>query len=366
MIILKNTKPLKTLLNSQLKGQLKLIAEEHNIDLPKKIKKAELVEILSDFIPKQFYDDVIFFTGNELFIYAEKIRDIIRDLDSEKKPGLNLKDLNINMDNEELDKTKAALVADPWSLSFLTASGYGFRMNKGSDNFYEVPEELVHLYFKKIEALGSEFNHYQLLQIYILAMVNLYGVCTYKQLYDLFKRNNRFNFSFEKVRDYIEQLSDKRAMVEATEDDFYNIFLKPSQYDMLVEYNQYRKYYSPDKDEILFYADGLLGPEAEPIFKELAELLFFKTTVRNPFDAQEELAVGDGEWVDEVYEAILNQIKVASKIGDGVASLLEILYIPDCTFDSLNDQDRFFKLYLELVDKTRKWALKGALYSDLK
>jgi len=59
-------------------------------------------------------------------------------------------------------------------------------------------------------------------------------------------------------------------------------------------------------------------------------------------------------------------ILIAVRKGLGLYEVLEILDLSLCKFKQLSDMEEFYATYLELLEKTRKWTLKGNRYSDLK
>jgi hypothetical protein len=209
---------------------------------------------------------------------------------------------------------------------------------------------------------------YQTLQMYVAALTNLYGVCTYNQLHKVFKKYTGSKLSLKKVKDYITEFSNYSDVFATTSNYFFSSSLKAETYMMIVNSDLKRRYYMPTEDEINYYAFVPFGPEVELVVENIRKIILERTAVYD--DLNDELityeeALGHDEDITLDYEDLMDDLVYSARLGIGLLPIMERFDLMQCRFDSLKDMNNFYKSYLELEKKTRKWTLKGALYSEL-
>jgi hypothetical protein len=370
---MENTVTLKDHLNSLLKKELVILAGNYNIDQPNKLKKAELVGFLDQFLKRQFVDDIIYFTADEALLFADGFKGMMKGLDldqlMEEADLKDNEDFPIREFLENMDVVRNDILTEkPEILINLASRGYIFIKEGFINPVIEIPIELKALYLKKTEELRDVMVDYQTLQMYVAALTNLYGVCTYNQLHKVFKKYTGSKLSLKKVKDYITEFSNYSDVFATTSNYFFSSSLKAETYMMIVNSDLKRRYYMPTEDEINYYAFVPFGPEVELVVENIRKIILERTAVYD--DLNDELityeeALGHDEDITLDYEDLMDDLVYSARLGIGLLPIMERFDLMQCRFDSLKDMNNFYKSYLELEKKTRKWTLKGALYSEL-
>jgi hypothetical protein len=61
------------------------------------------------------------------------------------------------------------------------------------------------------------------------------------------------------------------------------------------------------------------------------------------------------------YEEILDYLPYCLKMGKGLNQFTQKLDQLSITFNSANDREKLHSVYLQMLEHTRKWPLKGAI-----
>jgi hypothetical protein len=127
-------------------------------------------------------------------------------------------------------------------------------------------------------------------------------------------------------------------------------------------------YYFPTREDINTYSNQLFGQQAMELYNELKELLLTKTKIEETLagmligyeDAMEE------DSIDILcdYEEILDYLPYCLKMGKELNQFTQKLDQLSITFNSVNDRKKLHSVYLQILEHTRKWPLKGALVSE--
>lgn len=362
---------LKDALKDSLKDNLIIIAQNHDLQNPNKLKKDELVRRLEQKIQEHFLEELIYLTSEQMLLFCRTSRDTVFDfvhndsMTEEQKDKLS--NLRLSIENL-ISNPEELLNTNPPEMAYLASKGYIFIEEKEFGEVIQVPEELKDLYMKSVQEKGLTLLNYQNLQHYITALTNLYGVCSYHQLHQVFKKYNGSHLSFKNLKDYTLAFSDRSNAFIAEENYFYFTQLDEDEAALFFEYDLKMPYYFPTKRDIAVYAVDLFCLEARQVFNRLSDILLKKTCISKGFsvvsvDYSEAIAQQDEEILDS-YDEMLADILFASRMGKGLYEVLSILDFSDCKFKQVSATDEFYATYLELLEKTRKWPLKGNLYES--
>ncbi len=380
------TTTLKQGLRKLKKRELVILGENHGIDAPSKLKKEELIMALNDLLPKKFAEEIMYFSPNELMLYSDGFRQMFDGFDQNqlkesleymKDDGL-FPDLLGDMDNNDsmemmfqaFDLMKNMVMEDNIdSLNFLINMGYAFPSTKDFYTTVKLPVELKEVFKNTLKERGEEVFDYQTLQLYIFSLTNLYGVCSYHQLHKVYKKITGSPLTLKKVRDYVLKFSEKSSLCEAADNYLYNNVLDEEEFELIVDSDLNRDYYFPTEEELSAYGYSFFRPKALKIYNELKEIVLEHSKIEDidneEFVSYKEALDWDYDMEVAAYEGILDEVMFSAKMGYGLYGFIKILDNELCKFDSLKDMNRAFSLYHKLQETTRKWPLKGALYSEL-
>ena len=380
------TTTLKQGLRKLKKRELVILGENHGIDAPSKLKKEELIMALNDLLPKKFAEEIMYFSPNELMLYSDSFRQMFDGFDQNqlkesleymKDDGL-FPDLLGDMDNNDsmemmfqaFDLMKNMVMEDNIdSLNFLINMGYAFPSTKDFYTTVKLPVELKEVFKNTLKERGEEVFDYQTLQLYIFSLTNLYGVCSYHQLHKVYKKITGSPLTLKKVRDYVLKFSEKISLCEAADNYFYNNVLDEEEFELIVDSDLNRDYYFPTEEELSAYGYSFFRPKALKIYNELKEIVLEHSKIEDidneEFISYKEALDWDYDMEVAAYDRILDEVMFSAKMGYGLYGFIKILDNELCKFDSLKDMNRAFSLYHKLQETTRKWPLKGALYSEL-
>jgi len=360
-------------LNGALKNDLVIIARNHELKNPHKIKKDELIQQLLPIIQRDFLAEIFFFSVEQMILFYPTSKDIQSDVDNDDSMTVekkrNFSKITQFIDNI-LSNPKEMMQRHPDEIAYLSSKGYVFIEKKGIDELIQVPEELKEILLLMLMENGRVFFDFQKLQDYIIALVRLYGVCSYSQLHQVFRKHTGSNLTLKNIKDYTMSLSERDDEFEAEENYFYLMLLDDEESSLIFDYDLKKPYYFPTEKEILNYSVDIFCPEAKRVFNRLSEIFLKKTCISRHFsvvsiDFSEAIEQQNEEIMDD-YDQMLGDILFASKTGKGLFEVLQILDFSDCKFKQISDLDEFYATYLELLEKTRKWPLKGNLYSDFR
>lgn len=381
-----DTTTLKQGLRKLKKRDLAILGENHGLASAYNMKKEDLITALNDLLPKSFAEDIIYFTSNEMMLYSDGFRQMFEGLDHnlllqslDKMKDDNLipdffGDKNDNISVEEVFQTfdlMKKMVADDDinHLNYLINMGYAFPVTKDYYTTVKLPSELKEVFKITMEERGDEIFDYQSLQLYIISLTNLYGVCSYHQLHKVHKKLTGSSLTLKKVRDYVLKFSEKDLLCKATENYLYNTVLKEEEYEMIVDSDLNRAYYFPTEAELSAYGYGFFRPQAMKIFEELKETILnhskIEDFVEEEFVSYADALGSEDEDTLDSFDFILDEIMFSAKMGYGLYDLIKVLDDEVCKFDSLKDMNHAYSLYLQLQESARKWPLKGALLSEL-
>ena len=376
---------LKQGLRKLKKRDLAILGQNHGIASVYKMKKEDLISALNDLLPKRFAEDIICFSSNELMLFSDGFRQMLEGLDHDQlKQSLDqmkdenlipdvFGDMNDNFSEEDVfkifDVMKKMVVDDDINhLDYLINMGYVFPVIKDHYTTVKLPSELKEVFKNTMEERGDEIFDYQSLQLYIISLINLYGVCSYHQLHKVYKKLTGSSLTLKKVRDYVLKFSKKFVFCEATENYLYNSVLKEEEYEMIVDSDLNRAYYFPTEAELSAYGYGFFRPEAMKIYEELKETILnhskIEDVVEEEFVSYADALELEDENILDSFEFILDEIMFSAKMGYGLYDLIKVLDNEVCKFDSLKDMNHAYSLYLQLQETARKWTLKGALFSE--
>jgi len=229
----------------------------------------------------------------------------------------------------------------------------------------QVPSEIYDIYKNQMK----ERPDYQNLQLYLFASANLYGVCSYNQLHKLYTHHTGSAHSLSSIHDYVITFAKKRQKLNANEDYFYHQILKVEDLVPLIN-SDIESYYFPTQDDINAYSTQLFGQEANELYDEIKECLLTKTKIEETLtgmligyeDALEEDAID----ILFDYEEILDHLPYCLKMGKDLKHFIQKLDQLSIRFNEDDARDKANSLYLQALENTRKWPLKGALGSELK
>lgn|GEM_PF-881748 len=364
---------LKDGLKGSLKKDLIIIARNHQLENPHKLKKDELAKRLEPIIQRDFLAEIFFFSLEQTILFYPTSKDIQSDVDNDdsmtEEQKSSLSKITQSIENI-LSNPKEMMQRNPDEIAYLSSKGYIFIEEKGINELIQVPEELKEILLLMLLEKGRIFFDFQKLQDYIIALAKLYGVCSYKQLHQVFKKHTGSNLTLQNIKDYTMALSERDDEFEAEENYFYLSLLDEDEASLIFEYNLKKPYYFPTEKEIMGYVVDIFCPEARRTFNNLSEILLKKTCISKNFsvvsiDYSEAIEQQDEEILDS-YDEMFGDILFAARMGKGLYQVLQILDFSDCKFKQLSDTDKFYTAYLELLEKSRKWPLKGNLYSDLR
>jgi len=383
---MKNETTLKQALRSLKKKDLVNLGKNHGIDAPYKLKKEDLVMVLKELLPKKYTEELYYFLPNELMLYSDEFIRVFHTLDHTRlRASLqkamddgfitgSLSDSNKDFSPEDVIKlfevmVKMALGKDIVRLRYLINMGYAFLTPKDNYSTVKLPSELKEVLFRTMKERGDELLDYQSLQSYILSLTNLYGVCSYHQLHKMHKTKKGSSLTLKKARDYVLKFSEKRPFCVATDNYLYSSNLNHEEFKTIVRSTLNRDYYNPTKEELPTYKYRFFGPEAIKIYDELKELFLNHSKTVDPLNEElvsysEALESKDND-ILAAYEKVLNGVMFYAKMGFGLYDFVNILDREFFKFNSLAEMNRAYSLYLDLQKHTRKWPLKGALYSEL-
>jgi len=364
---------LHKLLSGMLKRELVIIARNHMIDKPNKMKKAQLVDTLKVVIPNHFASEFPFFTPDQIILMMGSIENNQERFESE---GISLETFTeqipyIKSLNTDLASVRKNLIQNqPGSVLELRSFGYLFLKGDPMTDGLCMPAEIQTVLIMHLQQNGDKIMDYQLLQVYIVALSNLYGYLSFKQLHKIFKKYSGSGLPFEEIQEYIEKLAERSYDISTDVKYFYTNDLDTVEYEVMANFDVARDYYFPTPDEIITYAESRCCSQAMETLKKIETLILNKTVIEDVFGEKSftftEAMQNDHKEILDDYAAIVDQILILSKMGEGLYQLLATLDYYSCQFDRKNDLKRCCQLFLELQQKTRIWPLKGHRYSDLK
>lgn len=349
------------------------------MDSPKKLKKAHLIKHLSQAIPSKFEEDLQYLTPEEMKVFTGEHASIDEhtsfkigkeDSDDEEDdfsiPDL-LEDMEagVPMDDffDAMDKVQEEMFTNiPQWLSYLVNNGYAF-LTEDEEPSIQVPSEIFDIYTKQTKEKADDYT----IQQYLFAAANLYGVCSYHQLHNMYIELTESDMTIENIRSYVTRFIEKRQKLNANKDYFYHPLLKVEDLVSLIN-SDIETYYMPTREEINTYSTQLFGSRAMEVYDELKDLLLTKTKIEETLtgmligyeDAEEEDAVD----ILYDYEEILDYLPYCLKMGKGLIHFKQKLDQLSIRFNGDDARDKASSLYLQALENTRKWSLKGALGSE--
>jgi hypothetical protein len=377
---MENKISLKQFLEALSKEDLVDLAKNQGMDSPKKLKKTHLVKHLIQVIPSKFKEDFKYLTADELKVFTGEHEEIggntsfkigkedigdeeddfsIPDLLEDMEAGLPMDDFF-----DALDEVQEEMHSNtPEWLSYLLNHGYAF-LTEDDEPHIELPSEIYDIYIKQTKEKLDGTPDYQNLQKYLIASANIYGVCSYEQLYKVFTKLTESDISLENIHDYVTQFAEKRKKLSANKDYFFHKLLKVEDLVSLIN-SDIESYYFPTREDINTYSNQLFGQQAMELYNQLKELLLTKTKIEETLTG---MLIGYEDAMEEDsidilfdYEEILDYLPYCLKMGKELNQFTQKLDQLSITFNSANDREKLHSVYLQILEHTRKWPLKGAI-----
>jgi len=375
-ISMEHTMTIKQCLETLSKEELVDLGENQGLDSPKKLKKAHLIKHLSQVIPSKFEENVQYLTPEELKVFTGEHEAIdkktsfrIGKEDSgDEDDDFSIPDLLEDMESgvpmddffDALDQVQEEMFSNiPQWLSYLINNGYAF-LTEDEQPSIQVPSEIFDVYTKQTKENSNVFSF----QHYLFASVNLYGVCSYQHLHKLYTEHTASDISLKDIRNHVTRFVEKRQKLNANKAYFYHPLLQAEDLVPLIN-SDIETYYMPNRKEINTYSIQLFGTGALERYNQLKDLLLTKTKIEETLtgmligyeDALEEDAID----ILYDYEEIVDYLPYCLKMGKEPNQYIQKLDQLSIRFEGDNDRSTLQSLYLQTLEKTRKWSLKGAL-----
>ena len=353
------------------------------------------MDTLEGIITEKLKEDVFLFSPIEFNLFYEPRKKIRESIDLEKirkemteyrnNPDLRafMKVLDYRLTPENLEETERYIeksmgpqediVITPDNIEdyrFLFTKGYAFVLQKDFQVIVKVPEDLKEIVKAINQRNEDKIRTYQLLQELILSLSNLYGVCPYPQLYKVLKQYTDSKLYLKKIRDYLYKLNEKTHLYHPEEHYYANGLLSEEDLNnnldcsknitgksllKIHETHPETDYYIPEAEEILSYAKDFFGPQAIAPYEKLKAHLIAKTALKNPQESD----------VDDLDDnRILDQVKRCAKMGCSFNDLIKNIETANWILTNQKDTKKAETLYQKLLEKTRKWPMKGALSTE--
>ena len=373
---MENKTTLKQCLETLSKEELIDLGKNQGLDSAKKLKQTHLIKHLTQLIPSKFKEDFKYLTPDEVKVFTGEHEQLTgntsfkigKEKSESEEDDFSIPDLledmeaGLPMDDffDALDEVQEEMHSNtPEWLSYLLNHGYVF-LSEDEESPIQIPTEIYEIYKKQTK----ERPDYQNLQQYLFASVNLYGVCSYKQLYKLFTELTRSDVSLENIRDYTKKFIEKRQKLNANKDYFYHQLLQVEDLVPLIN-SDIESYYMPTTEEINTYSTQLFGQKAMDVYNEIKEILLNKTKIEETLtgmligyeDAMEEDAID----ILYDYEEIVDYLPYCLKTAKDLNHFIQKLDQLSIRFTSANDRKKLQTLYLQTFEQTRKWPLKGSI-----
>ena len=219
---------LREICNNNTAVQLKEIAKSHGLSGFSKMKKAELIELLTNHLLD--YDTI----EQCLFLANDKELAAFQDVASGKITKL-----------EE----------DATAFIYFFMQGY-YIMNEEQE--ISIPDEVKRMFpvICNVDFMKKRANFHNILN-YCLAGVNLYGIVEIEQIRKFYNQNNHPELSKEELLQVVEKAQTRNCVVEVKGDYFIHELITTSEtaFDALLARQGTKAYYTPSKSEFLNYAD---------------------------------------------------------------------------------------------------------------
>ena len=381
---MEKTKTLKKFLGGLSKEELVDLGKNQGLDSPEKLKKTHLIKHLNQMIPSKFEEVFKYLTPEEMKVFTGEHQEIagnahfkIRKSESEHDdddfsiPDL-LEDMEagLPMDNffDALDEVQEEMFSNtPEWLAYLLNNGFVFSTND-EESTLQVPSDIFDIYIKKTKDTLEQELDYQSLQRVLFASVNLYGCCPYEQLQKLFTQQTGSDAPLENIQAYVIQFAEKREKLNANDNYFYHHMLHLEDLVPLIN-SDVESYYLPSQAEINTYSNQLFGPQAIELYEGLKELIVTKTKIE---EALTGMLIGYEDAIEEDaidilfdYEEILDYLPYCLKMGRDLTHFIQKLDQLSILFNLALDEEKAKSMFDNLLEQTRKWPLKGHLYSEL-
>ena len=377
---MENKTTLKQCLETLSKEELIDLGKNQGLDSAKKLKQTHLIKHLTQLIPSKFKEDFKYLTPDEVKIFTGEHEQLTgntsfkigKEKSESEEDDFSIPDLledmeaGLPMDDffDALDEAQEEMHSNtPEWLSYLLNHGYAF-LTEDEESPIQVPSEIYDIYKNQMK----ERPDYQNLQLYLFASANLYGVCSYNQLHKLYTHHTGSEHSLSSIHDYVITFAKKRQKLNANEDYFYHQILKVEDLVPLIN-SDIESYYFPTQDDINTYSTQLFGQEVNELYDEIKELLLTKTKIEETLTG---MLIGYEDAVEEDaidilfdYEEILDHLPYCLKMGKNLNHFNQKLEQLSVGFTSANDKQKAQSMYVNLLELTRKWTLKGALKSEL-
>lgn len=160
-------------------------------------------------------------------------------------------------------------------------------INKDEQIFMAMPKEVKDA-ISKIDkkALDKERNRYRLVEQYILAFSNLYGVYEESTLLEVFNNQNEEKLTSEEFYSLLNKFMEKSGLVQVHNGKFvHEALLEGVGLEELIAEVEGKEYYVPAKEELLKYAD-------EVYIEMTPDHINLKQYLLNLFNNDEEVAQG--------------------------------------------------------------------------
>ena len=377
---MENNTTLKQCLETLSKEELIDLGKNQGLDSAKKLKQTHLIKHLTQLIPSKFKEDFKYLTPDEVKVFTGEHEQLTgntsfkigKEKSESEEDDFSIPDLledmeaGLPMDDffDALDEAQEEMHSNtPEWLSYLLNHGYAF-LTEDEESPIQVPSEIYDIYKNQMK----ERPDYQNLQLYLFASANLYGVCSYNQLHKLYTHHTGSAHSLSSIHDYVITFAKKRQKLNANEDYFYHQILKVEDLVPLIN-SDIESYYFPTQDDINTYSTQLFGQEANELYDEIKELLLTKTKIEETLTG---MLIGYEDAVEEDaidilydYEEILEYLPYCLKMGKNLNHFNQKLEQLSVGFTSANDKQKAQSMYVNLLELTRKWTLKGALKCEL-
>lgn len=320
----------KTKLNDilQLLSKTRLLALATNFNLPgrSKMNKQELVNVLYEQIP-----DV-----RELEM-ALVIMDAIGW-------GLFLKLIKVPYVQEE--------TFNPGMYLFLMDRGLLFSFYHEDKLYYAIPEEIKRAYRQLPQKSFLEArDRYQLVNQYIKALANLYGVCKLDKVIEIFNAQNERELDENEIVDVYDLTSNREKEWYLNHgyiiSSYFDSEDQGEEFEALLEKSKHKPYYIPHQTELLNYADS-------GYFEETPQLASLQAFILQHLCKDKQLV-----------EDLMDDIQLACSLEEPISEVMVEFERRGLFFENMAHVQAIMPLIVDVCNHTRIWSNRGHTPAEL-
>ena len=322
----------KKLMMEMSKDDIYFVAEVHALELDDTMSKEELVEKINEVLVEDFEHDCQYLLPNEIFY----IMDLYLQFEKKNPTKINSIFQSI-LNNYKYEKDEA-------DGDYLVQMGYFQIQREGDQHTWLLPYPSIIVSFvsNAVVLLEKSFENQKMLD-YVIALSNIYGWYSYDQFIHIWNLYNENKITEDFADIFLEKMEMKNAQIWIKDQIIISGTIPAEEYKFLAGTRENLPWYTPSEEMIKKNIDAHVDKHTEA-YKALKA---FFTKNKGSIKTNREI------------ELIIFHLMLELKFNNLPSAAYDILEEYNYVFKDDETGTRFLKMYLDLLNNSRKWVLKG-------